>query len=274
MNFYKHYIGDFQRDTCHLSLTERGAYLALIHHYYATELPLPKEHSALCRVAGAFTKPERDAVKVAMTFFQVVDSGLMHNRIEAELHKAGEISTTNRDIAVTREARRRAEKLAQSEHEASTKRGTNLARAEHEQSTPQTPDTNKSKEANASLSEAELPDCPHDALIDLYAQRLPELAQPRKSLWRSGKNAPAMKSRWRWVMTSCYESGERKGNRLATNTDEALAWFDRYFAYAAECDWLNGKTKDGAWSCDLGWLVNATNFVKVLQGNYNNKAAA
>lgn len=141
MNFYKHYIGDFQRDTSHLSLTERGAYLALIHHYYATEKPLPDDHAALCRVAGAFTKPERDAVKVAMIFFTLVDSGLMHNRIEAELHKAGEISTTNRDIALAREAKRRAEKEARNGNEPSTNRATNVPRIKHEQSTPQTPDT-------------------------------------------------------------------------------------------------------------------------------------
>lgn len=158
MNFYKHYIGDFQRATSHLSLTERGAYLTLIHHYYATELPLPSDHAALCRIAGAFTKPERDAVKAVMAFFSPVDSGLMHNRIEAELHKAGEISTTNRDIAVAREARRRAEKLAQEQHEATTKRAEDVPRSWDEVSTPQTPDTRLNTEAKASLSEAGLHD--------------------------------------------------------------------------------------------------------------------
>lgn len=269
MNFYKHYIGDFQRDTGHLSLTERGAYLALIHHYYATEMPLPKDHAALCRVAGAFTKPERDAVKVAMGFFTLVDSGLMHNRIEAELHKAGEISTTNREIAVAREAKRRAEKEAIAEHEAYTKRGLTVVRSEHEQSTPQTPDTRLNTEAKASMSESVIPDCPHDDLIDLFAKHLPTLAQPRKSLWRKGKNAPALKTRWRWVLTECYESGERKGLRMATTQTEALDWFDRFFSYVAESDFLTGRS--GKWACDLGWLVNAANFEKVVSRNYDNK---
>ncbi|MGL4573276.1 MAG: YdaU family protein, partial [Burkholderiaceae bacterium] len=89
MNWYKHYIGDFQRATGHLSLTERGAYRALMDHYYSTELPLPNDHAVLCRVAGAFSKAERDAVRSVMAFFKVCDSGLMHNRIEAELEAAG-----------------------------------------------------------------------------------------------------------------------------------------------------------------------------------------
>lgn len=141
MNFYKHYIGDFQRDTGHLSLTERGAYLALIHHYYATETPLPNNLDSLCRIAGAVSPIERKAVKVAINFFEVVESGLMHSRIEAEIHKAGEQSNTNRDIALAREAKRRAEKQAKEQHENSTNRAKNVTRNEHENSTNQTPDT-------------------------------------------------------------------------------------------------------------------------------------
>lgn len=149
VNFYKHYIGDFQRDTGHLSLTERGAYLALIHHYYATETPLPNNIDALCRIAGAVTKIEREAVKSSIQFFTLCDSGLMHNRIEAELEKAGEISNTNRDIALAREAKRRAQREERSKHEQSTNRATNVPRKEHEQSTNQTPDT-RQEEPNGS----------------------------------------------------------------------------------------------------------------------------
>lgn len=157
MNFYKHYIGDFQRDTGHLSLTERGAYLALIHHYYATELPLPNDHAALCRIAGAITKEEQKAVKVAMGFFEAVDSGLMHSRIEAELEKAGKRADTNRRIALEREERRR---LERTQHETCTNRahdgGTN--RGTNEQPIPDTRhQTIKHSSANADFP-ARFPD--------------------------------------------------------------------------------------------------------------------
>jgi len=268
MNFYKHYIGDFQRDTGHLSLTERGAYLALIHHYYATEMPLPKDHPSLCRVAGAFTKPERDAVKVAMGFFTMVDSGLMHNRIEAELHKAGEISTTNRDIALAREAQRRITKDRRTEHEPCTNRAPSVARTEHEQSTPQTPDTINTEEANASLSSATpTPPCPHIEIIELYAQHLPNLPQPKAELW-SGARATALRQRWAWLLTAKKKTGER----YAIDKSEGLDWFARFFAYVGESDFLTGR--GGSWSCDLGWLVKSENFSKVVQGNYENQKAA
>jgi uncharacterized protein YdaU (DUF1376 family) len=141
VNFYKHYIGDFQRDTGHLSLTERGAYLCLIHHYYATEKPVPNDHAALCRVAGAITKPERDAVRAVMAFFTPCDSGLMHARIEAEIDKAGKRADTNREIAIAREAARKAEREAsQAGHESSTNRATN-------REPNQTPDTRHQEES-------------------------------------------------------------------------------------------------------------------------------
>jgi uncharacterized protein YdaU (DUF1376 family) len=149
MNFYKHYIGDFQRDTGHLSLTERGAYLALIHHYYATENPLPKNLDSLCRIAGAVTKAEREAVKSVTSFFEPMESGLVHSRIEAEIEKAGAVSNTNREIAIKREAKRRSEREAKKnppivlpdEHDKSTLRAKDVPPDEHDKSTNQTPDS-------------------------------------------------------------------------------------------------------------------------------------
>jgi uncharacterized protein YdaU (DUF1376 family) len=129
VNFYKHYIGDFQRDTSHLSLTERGAYLALMHHYYATERPLPTDMPSLCRIAGAVTKQEKEAVKTVTAFFESRNGCLWHKRIEAELEKHEGRSDKNRIIALDREARKRAER---EEHERTTNRAPEAARNVHE----------------------------------------------------------------------------------------------------------------------------------------------
>jgi uncharacterized protein YdaU (DUF1376 family) len=141
VNFYKHYIGDFQRSTSHLSLTERGAYLALIHYYYATERPLPNDHAVLCRIAGAMTRRERDAVKSVMSLFSSVESGLMQDRIEVEIQKAGDISSTNRAIALAREENRRAKKA----HETCTNRVTGVDRIDHGKSTNQNQNQNQNQ---------------------------------------------------------------------------------------------------------------------------------
>ena len=156
VNFYKHYLGDFHRDTGHLSLTERGAYLALIHHYYATETPLPDDHQTLCRIAGAFTKPERDAVKVAAAFFEKRENMLWHKRIEAELEKQAGRCDKNRVIALAREERKRNKNRAQDvppkHHEDITNRATNVPRTLHQNSTIPEPEP---EPLNTSLSNSD-----------------------------------------------------------------------------------------------------------------------
>lgn len=134
------------------------------------------------------------------------------------------------------------------------------------------------KEANASLSASAkptddetddgVPPCPFDKLIDSYKKHLPELPDVRRSLFAGGKNGKATRSRWRWVLTAKHERGPRIGERLAESAQDGIAWFDRYFAYVADSDFLTGKS--GAFTgCDLGWLVNASNFEKVLSGKYH-----
>jgi hypothetical protein len=139
----------------------------------------------------------------------------------------------------------------------------------HEPSRNVTLDKTRLDKKNTSLS---VPDCPHEQIIDAYSEKLPDLAQPIRSLWRDGKNAPALKSRWQWVMTAVHESGKRKGERLATTEEEGIAWFSRFFAYVSACDHLMGRS--GEWSCNLIWLVNKSNFEKVIQGSYENQKAA
>ena len=59
MNFYKRFIGDYQRDTGHLSMIEHGAYALLLDHFYASEKPLPIEPQRLHRLTMATPSGER-----------------------------------------------------------------------------------------------------------------------------------------------------------------------------------------------------------------------
>jgi hypothetical protein len=72
-------------------------------------------------------------------------------------------------------------------------------------------------------------------------------------------------------MTACYEDEQRRGQRIATTKEEGLAWFERLFSLVAQSDWLTGKS--GVWAADLGWLVGAANFEKVVSGRYQNQGA-
>ncbi len=122
------------------------------------------------------------------------------------------------------------------------------------------------KKSKAKKTAPEVSDCPHHKLIDLFVQNLPMLPKPVKSLW-DGTNAENLRARWAWVLTESRSSGDR----YATNEAEALDWFDRFFGYVGESDFLTGRNNKWT-SCDLGWLLVKSNFAKVVQGTYVNKA--
>ncbi len=71
MNFYKRHLGDYAKDTRHLTITEHGAYTLMLDLYYGTEEPLPYEVNEICRKIGARTLDEKQAVALILReFFQ------------------------------------------------------------------------------------------------------------------------------------------------------------------------------------------------------------
>ena len=120
--------------------------------------------------------------------------------------------------------------------------------------------------SRARENKAKIPDCPHQKIIELYTKHLATLPQPR--IWE-GKRADNLRARWRWVLTA----KKLNGDRYAIDLDSAIDWFDRFFVYVAESDFLTGR--DGKWSgCELAWLVKAENFAKVIEGKYVNRRDA
>lgn len=79
MNYYKRHLGDYAKDTRHLSLLEHGAYCLLLDYYYSTEKPIPDDRCE--RIAGARTEAEIAAVRsVLKEFFTLDDGGLWRSK--------------------------------------------------------------------------------------------------------------------------------------------------------------------------------------------------
>jgi hypothetical protein len=118
-----------------------------------------------------------------------------------------------------------------------------------------------SDESAVNQASPALPDCPHGKILELYAKHLPELSQPRS--W-DGQRAKDMRTNWRWILTQTNSKGE------PVDEPQAIAFFDRFFAIVAESDFLTGR--DGKWpGCNLPWLMKRSNFLKVVEGNYQNR---
>jgi hypothetical protein len=93
--------------------------------------------------------------------------------------------------------------------------------------------------------------CPHEQIIALYHEHLPML--PTVKVWNA-KRRELLRARWR-------EDGKR----------QTLEFWTKYFRYVAASDFLTGRS--GKFTANLEWLVNASNFVKVIEGNYENRGA-
>jgi hypothetical protein len=101
--------------------------------------------------------------------------------------------------------------------------------------------------------EAEPPPCPHQAIIDLYHERLPMC--PRVREWTRERQR-LLTVRWR-------EDPDRQD----------LKWWDGYFSYVAESRFLTGRTKPNGsnskpFVASLEWLIRPSNFTKVYEGQY------
>ena len=217
MNFFKLYIGDYQRDTADLSLAEHGAYLLMLQHYYATERPLPVGKS-LHRMLRAADKEEREAIDaVVARFWAVTDAGLVSERADAEIAKASAQAGTNRRIAMEREEARKAARQAD---ERSTNRATN--------SEPiQTPDTRQPPTLRSG-GEARAKRLPADwlpseadwakAVSALGLERAQRELEKFENHWKSkGDRRLDWDASWRnWTLKAVeYAESGRAGERLS-----------------------------------------------------------
>ena len=88
MNWYPHHIGDYKRDTGHLSMLEDGAYRRLLDTYYGTNANAYANAERLHRVCSAVTDEEKAAVDyVVATFFEIKDGKLHQERADTEIRK-------------------------------------------------------------------------------------------------------------------------------------------------------------------------------------------
>lgn len=267
MNYYKRHIGDYAAATRHLSLLEHGVYTVLLDVYYTTEKPLPADERAVFRLIGARSDDEREAAKSMLTeFFSLGEDGWHQGRCDEEIAHKNEKSAKNQETGKLggRPVQITDSVIAPSELDSEESRTDSAHETEHNPSHKPVATINVGTDVPTTAGKPAIPNCPHLELIDLYGKHLPQLPQPLAEGWE-GKPAEHMRARWRWVFTA----KRRSGQRYATTRNEALDWFDRFFAYVAKSDFLSGRAGD--FTCTLQWLMKAENFMKVIQGNYENR---
>jgi uncharacterized protein YdaU (DUF1376 family) len=83
--YYQHHIGDYRRDTGHLTLLEHGIYRQLLDHYYITEKPL--DANAMRLVCVRTADECESYARVLADFFIERDGQYFHKRCDHEIDK-------------------------------------------------------------------------------------------------------------------------------------------------------------------------------------------
>lgn len=102
-----------------------------------------------------------------------------------------------------------------------------------------------------------VPDCPHQEIIDLYHRVLPMGRQVR--IWNDTRQAK-LRARWR-------EDSKR----------QRIEWWERFFSYVADSDFLTGRTNTpgrSPFELDLEWIITPRNLVKIVEGKYHQQEDA
>jgi uncharacterized protein YdaU (DUF1376 family) len=88
MHYYTFNIGDYRRDTSHLTLLEHGIYRQLLDTYYLSEQPLCGDDAKLMRTHGIRTKDEIKAFQnVLKDFFDLDGELYIHKGCEKHLEQ-------------------------------------------------------------------------------------------------------------------------------------------------------------------------------------------
>lgn len=85
MNYYDHYIADYQSKTAHLTLAEHGAYFLMLQSFYASERSLPKDRKILFRLLRAESKIEREAIESVIRQYWLEGTDGLTNKRAAQV---------------------------------------------------------------------------------------------------------------------------------------------------------------------------------------------
>ena len=87
LNYYSFHIGDYRRDTTHLSMLEHGAYRQLLDWLYLEEKPIPLDMEIVFRKLRATTEEEQKAIITVLNeFFLKNKKGFSKNKCISQIN--------------------------------------------------------------------------------------------------------------------------------------------------------------------------------------------
>ena len=100
---------------------------------------------------------------------------------------------------------------------------------------------------NNNSRESKIPPCPHEKIIDLYHEILPELQSVNKKMWNDSKRAKDLTARWK------------------QNEEFRKSQFWKWYFKSLRSSAFHMGDNNRGWKADLGWLLKKENFIKLVE---------
>ena len=112
MHFYQFNIGEYRRDTAHLTPEEHYIYRTLIDWYFLDEKPISSDIQLITRKLGLSNDRSTTVQQVFNDFFTLDGNRYIHGRIEADIHAYHQLLSVASKAGKASAAARKANKQA------------------------------------------------------------------------------------------------------------------------------------------------------------------
>jgi uncharacterized protein YdaU (DUF1376 family) len=254
MHYYRHHIGDFLKDTGHLSNEQMGIYLRMLWKYYLDEKPLLDDCEG---IAFGMRSDEKTVRLILRHFFVLAEDGWRHKRCDQEIAEYHDKSEKAKNSASARWSNANAMRT-HTERSADAP----VLDANHKPITNNQVNTNICPPDGEPEAKDSLPTCDHKTIVELYHQHLPTLR--RVEVWNDTRKG-YLKQRWREVAVDLAKTD-------TVTSEVMLNWWADFFQHIGKSKFLTGRIqhKDGrAFAADLEWIIKPSNFAKIIEGKYH-----
>jgi uncharacterized protein YdaU (DUF1376 family) len=257
MNYYKHHIGDFIRDTSRLTDSQCMAYLRLIWIYYESEMPLPDDTADLSFKIGA---KESDVIQILKNFFFLNENHWHQARCDEEILAFREKSEKAKNSIEKRwkNAKKIRNEYERIENQYERITEVRVLDTNHKPLTiinnntsdnpdPDNPDVVNSEPLDTPIQPIEKVIVPYGEIIALYNECCTDLVGVNKL---TDDRKRKIKKAW-----------------LDDDRHQSLDFWRRFFEFANRSRFLSGKQTP--WRANFDFIIKTQNITKIIEGTYH-----
>ena len=250
------YVADYLSATSRLTTEQHGAYLLILMDYWKNGPP-PDNDQVLAQITRMPLDAWGKARGMLQPFFDVQNEHWLHHRVNHEMVKA------NHNKAINIE---RGKKGAEARWQKNSLSIVEVCSTDSTSPSPSpSPITSIIQEPTVLVKTDTVIDpkrisCPAEELLNLYHEECKSL--PRVMMLNATRKKHLV-SRWRDV--------DAEDN--LKSKEEGIDIFRQIFKQVQKSDFLCGRTQNRGnrvWKANFDWLMMPTNFLKVVEGQYDN----